>query len=224
MLFRKTLALCKKLFLFQALYSFIICSSSYALLASPAVADMSIAPFTGFRMGSSIDIESSDDSIRDQIKFEDSSSYGLTLNFDLPEAGKQGELYVGRQETSAKLDNGLFTPGTQAIDLTIYQLQFGGLYFPGGKTYGGFASGVLGVSRLEPGDSAFDTHHRVALSLGGGYQFFLNDDLRLRLDLRGIYTALDSGGSVFCSGGCAFKYRSSGYLQVEASAGLVLRF
>ncbi len=206
---------------FRQLIALALC---FALTASPAVADIGVAPYVGYRMGSSVDIETSGASIKDQIRFTDTTSHGLTLNFDLPEAGKQGELYFGRQETSAKLDNGHFAPGTQAIDVTIYQLQFGGLYFPGGKTYGGFASGVLGVTRLEPDDSAFDTHHRLALSLGGGYQFFLNERLRLRLDLRGIYTALDSGGSAFCSGGCELKYRSSGYLQVEAGAGLVLRF
>nr|WP_252737924.1 hypothetical protein [Marinobacter salexigens] len=194
------------------------------MFASPVVADVSIAPFAGFRASSSIDIESSGTNTKDQIRFEDTVSQGLALNFDLQEAGKQGELYFGRQQTSAKLDNGLFAPGTESIDITIYQLQFGGLYFPGGKTYGGFASGVLGVTRLEPNNSAFDTHHRIALSLGGGYQFFISEQLRLRLDLRGVYTALDSGGSVFCSGGCKLTYSSSGYLQVEAGAGLVLRF
>lgn len=195
-----------------------------AFATSPAAADISIAPFLGYRMSSSVDVESSGASTKDQVQFKDTRSYGLILNFDLPEAGKQGELYFGQQETSAKLDNSLFAPGTRAIDLTIYQLQFGGLYFPGGKTYGGFASGVLGVTRLEPAGSAYDTSHRLALSLGGGYQFFLSDSLRLRLDLRGIYTALDSGGSVFCSGGCTLTYSSSGYLQIEAGAGLVLRF
>lgn len=195
-----------------------------ALSASPAIADIGLTPFAGFRASTSIDIESAGVKTRDQIKFDNSISQGLVLNFDLPEAGKQGELYFGRQETSAKLDNGLFAPDKQAIDVTIYQLQFGGLYFPGGKSYGGFASGVLGVTRLEPDDSTFNTHHRLALSLGGGYQFFISEQLRLRLDLRGIYTALDSGGSAFCSGGCELTYRSSGYLQVEAGAGLVLRF
>jgi len=202
----------------------IVLVTGLALAGAPAAADIGIAPFVGYRMGSSVDIESSGANTKDQIRFKDTASQGLTLNFDLPDAGKQGELYFGRQETSAKLDNGFFAPGTQAIDVTIYQLQFGGLYFPGGKTYGGFASGVLGVTRLEPDDSAFDTHHRAALSLGGGYQFFINEQLRLRLDLRGVYTALDSGGSVFCSGGCELRYRSSGYLQIEAGAGLVLRF
>lgn len=199
-------------------------SLGFSLATSPALADIGIAPFVGYRMGSSIDIESSSTSTDDQVRFKDGESQGLTLNFDLPDPGTQGELYFGRQATTAKLDNGFFAPGTQAIDMTVYQLQFGGLYFPGGKSYGGFASGVLGVTRMEPDDSASDTHHRAALSLGGGYQFFINEQLRLRLDLRGIYTALDSGGSVFCSGGCELKYRSSGYLQIEAGAGLVLRF
>lgn len=195
-----------------------------ALASPPAAAEVGISPFAGYRMGGSAGIESADGDTQDELRFEDTASHGIIFNFDLPEAGKQGEIYFGRQETSAKLDNGLFAPGTRAIDLTIYQLQLGGLYFPGGRTFGGFASGVIGITRLEPDDPELDDHHRLALSLGGGYQFFLSDHLRLRLDLRGIYTALASGGSAFCSGGCDFRFRSNGYLQVEAAAGLVMRF
>ncbi|PCM43066.1 hypothetical protein CPA50_17775 [Marinobacter sp. ANT_B65] len=194
------------------------------MAASPAAAEIGISPFAGFRMGSSVDIESAGAGTDSEIRFRDSVSQGLVINFDLPEAGKQGEIYFGRQSTSARLSDGLFAPDTRSIDLTIYQLQFGGLYFPGGKTSGGFISGVFGVTRLEPDSPEFETHHRAALSLGGGYQFLLNDKLRLRLDLRGIYTALNSGGSVFCSGGCELRYNSDGYLQVEAGAGIVLRF
>lgn len=194
------------------------------MAAPPVAAEIGLTPFAGFRMGSSVDIESAGASTDDEIRFKDSVSHGLMVNFDLPEAGKQGEVYFGRQRTSARLSEGLFAPNTRSIDLTIYQLQFGGLYFPSGKTSGGFVSGTLGVTRLEPDNSEFDTHHRAALSLGGGYQFFLSDQLRLRLDLRGVYTALDSGGSVFCSGGCELRYSSSGYIQVEAGVGLGLRF
>jgi len=194
------------------------------VLASPVAADVSLSPFAGFRMSSSVDIKTAGASTEDQIDFRDSASQGLVINFDLPEPGKQGELYFGRQSTSARLDSGLFAPGVESIDLTIYQLQFGGLYFPGGKNHGGFVSGVLGVTRLEPDNSVYETHHRAALSIGGGYQFFLTEQLRLRLDLRGIYTALNSGGSAFCSGGCEIRFDSSGYLQMEASAGLTIRF
>ncbi|HEY9120375.1 MAG TPA: hypothetical protein VIN33_11500 [Marinobacter sp.] len=203
---------------------FIAFTLAAALIAPPSAAEVSLAPFSGFRMSSSVEIETAGASTTDQINFRDSVSQGLVFNFDLPEPGKQGELYFGRQTTSARLDNGLFAPGIESIDLTIYQLQFGGLYFPGGKNHGGFVSGVLGVTRLEPDDSRYETHHRAALSLGGGYQFFLTEQLRLRLDLRGVYTALNSGGSAFCSGGCELRFDSSGYLQVEAGAGLVIRF
>ncbi|MFO7529269.1 MAG: hypothetical protein R6W86_10760 [Marinobacter sp.] len=201
-----------------------ILSAVLVLSAPPVTAEVSLSPFAGFRMSSSVDIETSGASTTDQINFRDSTSQGLVFNFDLPEPGKQGELYFGRQSTSARLDNGLFAPAVDSIELTIYQLQFGGLYFPGGKTHGGFISGVLGVTRLEPDDSKYETHHRAALSLGGGYQFFLTEQLRLRLDLRGVYTALNSGGSAFCSGGCELRFDSSGYLQVEAAAGLAIRF
>lgn len=194
------------------------------LTAPPVAADVGLSPFAGFRLSSSVDVETPGASTKDQIDFRDSDSHGLVLNFDLAEPGKQGEVYFGRQRTSARLDSGLFASGADSIDVTIYQLQFGGLYFPGGQSHGGFVSGVLGVTRLEPEGSGYETHHRAALSLGGGYQFFLTEQLRLRLDLRGIYTALNSGGSAFCSGGCELRFESSGYLQVEAGAGLVIRF
>lgn len=205
----------------RSLFTLTLASS---LTATPVAADVSLTPFAGFRMSSSVDIVTAGASTSDQIDFRDSASQGLVFNFDLAEPGKQGELYFGRQSTSARLNNGLFAPGVESIDLTIYQLQFGGLYFPGGKNQGGFVSGVFGVTRLEPDDSGYETHHRAALSLGGGYQFFLSDQLRLRLDLRGDYTALNSGGSAFCSGGCELRFDSSGYLQVEAAAGLAFRF
>ncbi len=205
----------------RSLFPFALASS---LIAPPVAADVSLTPFAGFRMSSSVDIATAGASTTDRIDFRDSASQGLVFNFDLPEAGKQGELYFGRQTTSARLDNGLFAPGVECIDLTIYQIQFGGVYFPGGQNHGGFVSGVIGVTRLEPDDSRYETHHRAALSLGGGYQFFLTEELRLRLDLRGVYTALNSGGSAFCSGGCELRFESSGYLQVEAGAGLVIRF
>ena len=175
------------------LRSLVTFTLAVALIAPPLAAEVSLAPFAGFRMSSSVDIETAGASTSDQIDFRDSASQGLVFNFDLAEPGKQGEIYFGRQNTSAQLDNGLFAPSLDSIDLTIYQLQFGGLYFPAGQNH-------------------------------GGYQFFLTEQLRLRLDLRGVYTALNSGDSAFCSGGCELRFDSSGYLQVEAAAGLAIRF
>lgn len=196
------------------------------LVTIPALvwAETELAPFAGFRMGGSFDIRNSTDDSTGRVAFSDTASQGLILNMDLAEPGKQVELYIGRQETTASTDDALLAPGTSSVDVVIYQLQFGGLYFPGGQTTGGFVSGVAGVTRLDPEPGGLDSHHRASISLGGGYKFPLGEHLRLRLDLRGIYTVLDSSGAVFCSGGCTARFESNGYLQVEAGAGLVLRF
>ncbi|WP_421843347.1 hypothetical protein [Marinobacter algicola] len=97
---------------------FIPVTLTFLLIAPPLAAEVSLAPFAGFRMSSSVDIETAGASTSDQIDFRDSA----------------------------------------------------------------------------------------------------------RLDLRGVYTALNSGGSAFCSGGCELRFDSSGYLQVEAAAGLAIRF
>ncbi len=194
------------------------------LLSLPAAAEVELTPVAGYRMGGEFDVNNRTDNEDRRVDLEDSVSQGLLLNVDLSEPGKQLEFYLGRQETTARSSEGLLTPTRTSVDLTITQLQFGGLYFPGGTTTGGFVSGVAGVTRLDPKPSGLDTHHRASLSLGGGYKWPLNDHLRLRLDLRGLYTVLDSGGAVFCSGGCNVRFESNGFFQVEASAGLVVRF
>lgn len=190
----------------------------------PALADVELTPFAGFRMGGDFDVRNDTDDSESRVDLKDSLSHGFILNADLQEPGKQVELYVGLQDTTANLSDGLLTETRDSVGVTILQVQFGGLYFPGGNTTGGFVSGVAGVARLDPKPSGLNAHHRASISLGGGYKFPLTEHLRLRLDLRGIYTVLDSGGAIFCSGGCDVRFESNGFLQVEASAGLAVRF
>ena len=82
----------------RSLFTFTLTS---ALIAAPVAAEVSLAPFAGFRMSSSVDIETAGASTSDQIDFRDSASQGLVFNFDLPDPGKQGELYFGRQNNCA---------------------------------------------------------------------------------------------------------------------------
>lgn len=192
--------------------------------AHPVTAGVELSAVVGFRMGGEIDIENRVDGSRGELDLEDSASLGFILNVDLDERGKQAELYFARQDTTATASDSMLTPNRSAVDLVIYQLQFGGLYFPGGTTTGGFVSGVAGVTRLDPKPGGLDAHHRAALSLGGGYKVALAPNLLLRVDLRGVYTALNSGGAIFCSGGCSARFESNGYFQAEASAGLALKF
>ncbi len=195
----------------------------YLGVASLALADVEVAPFAGFRLGGDIDLRDRDTERESGLELDEGESFGLVINLDLAEPGKQAELYIARHATSAS-STIPFAADTSTLDLVIYQVQLGGLYFPGGQTTGGFVSGVAGITRLEPKNDDFDSHHRASLSLGGGYKLKISDQLLLRFDLRGIYTVLDSGGAVFCSGGCNLRFESEGYFQAEASAALAFRF
>lgn len=195
-----------------------------ACLPAWATAEVELTPFAGFRLGGELDVRAPGVDSRSRLEFNEGESFGVIVNVDLDSPGKQAELYYGRHQTTAQVPEALFQVGTTAFGVAIDQLQFGGLYFPGGNVQGGYVSGVIGVTRLDPEPSNLETHYRGALALGGGFKVPLNDNLRLRLDLRGIYTALDTGGTIFCSGGCRATLESNGYFQVEAGLGLVFRF
>ena len=194
------------------------------MLPMVAQAGVELTPFAGFRLGGDFEVRSAGASTTEDLTFDDTRSLGLTLNVDLADPGKQAELYVARQETRVHSSKPIFTHTATTLDVVIYQLQFGGLYFPEGGTTGPFVSGVAGLTRLEPKPNGLRNHNRASISLGGGYKLPLSPKLLVRFDLRGIYTAVDSGGAVFCSGGCTAVFDSSGFIQVEVGAGLVLRF
>ena len=87
-----------------------------------------------------------------------------------------------------------------------------------------FVSGTFGLTRMEPKRADLTTENRLSLSLGAGAKIFFTKNLGLRFDVRGIYTALNADTAIFCSGGCAIKVNSSGFVQTELSAALMMRF
>jgi hypothetical protein len=77
---------------------------------------------------------------------------------------------------------------------------------------------------MTPNRSDLTTENRLSLSLGAGAKIFFTSNLGLRFDVRGIYTAMNSDSAVFCSGGCTIKVTSSGFVQTEIGAALMMRF
>jgi opacity protein-like surface antigen len=187
--------------------------------ATPAVAGVEITPFAGLRFGGGFE----DTNTGTSISLNDSGSYGLVVDFDIS-LDQQIEIYLSRQSTTLSA-NGTFT-GNPLFDLTVEYYHFGGLYLIDVQSdrVRPFVSGGLGLTRMNPQGEGLSTETRFSLSLGGGAKFFLTDRLGLRLDARGIFTALSSNGTVFCSGGCAISVQSSGFMQGELGAGLVVRF
>lgn len=194
------------------------------LISQTAFAGITVTPFVGYQFASNIDLRSNAVATTDQLRFADGPSAGILIDSDLEGPARQFQLYYSHQETRARPEKSIDFEGLSRFDVTIDRLQLGGLYFPGGQPYGGFVDGTLGLTRLDPRASGLETEYYPSIALGGGTEIPLNTHLQLRLDLRGIYTALNTGASIFCSGGCRARVDSRGFFQVEAALGLAFRF
>jgi hypothetical protein len=198
----------------------LVLALAFATLShSLPVQAVEIAPFIGHRFGGNFQ-----DSVS-SIGFEvaDAASYGLLLDFDF-EPDKQIEIYMSRQNTQLSTGDQLFTPNP-LFDLTIDYYHIGGLYMlPEGDRVRPFVMGSFGLTRMAPKPANLSVENRFSLSIGGGAKIFFTKNIGMRLDVRGIYTALDSSTEVFCSGGCTIKLTSSGFVQTDISAALMMRF
>jgi hypothetical protein len=194
---------------------------AYAMIpavASAATQMVEIVPFTGQRSGGSfVDANTST-----EFKVADSNAYGLVLDFDT-EPDKQIEVYLSRQNT--RLTTGGIYTGSPLFNLSIDYYHIGGLYmFTDGEEFRPFVSGTFGFTRMTPEPSDLNAETRFSISLGGGAKYYFSKSLGGRLDVRGIYTAINADSAVFCSGGCTIKVNSSGFVQIEVSAALIMRY
>lgn len=194
------------------------------LASQAAFAATTVTPFVGYRFASNIDLRANGAATTDNLRFTDSPSAGIVINTDLDRPSRKFQLYYSHQSTQARADTSTDFGGLTRFDVDIDRLQLGGLYFPSGRDFGGFVDGTLGVTRLDPRSPGLETEYYPSIALGGGTEMPLSSHLRLRLDLRGIYTALNTGASIFCSGGCTARVDSRGFFQVEAAMGLAFRF
>lgn len=183
----------------------------------PALAGVEITPSVSYRFGGGFE----DANTGTNINLDESAGYGLVIDFDI-QPDKQIEVYLSRQSTTMS-SGGPFT-GDPLFDVVVDYYHIGGLYLFEGERFRPFISGTLGLTRMDPQRTDLRSETRISAAIGGGAKFFLTENLGIRLDLRGIYTALNSNASIFCAGGCAVQVRSSGFLQGELGAGLILLF
>jgi hypothetical protein len=194
-----------------------VSSAAPAASATQAVG-VEVTPFAGHRYGGSF----VDANTGASFEVADANAFGLVLDFD-SEPDKQIEVFLSRQNTHLST-TGTFT-GNPLFDLTIDYYHIGGLYMlPDFDRVRPFVSGTFGLTRMAPKRADLSTENRFSISLGGGAKIFFSRNLGLRFDVRGIYTAMNSDSAVFCSGGCTIKVNSSGFVQTEISAALMMRF
>jgi hypothetical protein len=177
-----------------------------------------LVPSIGYRFGGSVYDYGS---VR-SLDVRDSEAYGLTVGFDL---GVDNQVFVRwmRQDTEVDDYRG---PQDQRFGLAIEHWHVGGMHnFDPFDTVQPFVEGMLGLTYMNPDPRDIRSSSRFSAGLGGGIRIMPSDRIGLRLGARTVWTAVNSGGGVFCGPwGCSLGFSGSGFWQIEGEIGLVVRF
>jgi len=188
-----------------------------------------LTPIVGYRYGGSArETESGT-----EANIQGSLVYGLILDIKAREDGQYEFIYT-RQSTELDLEDGYvpFYEEPVKIDpgLTIDTLQFGGLLFlspnPRSRPY---IAMTLGASLISPEDPDLDGGTYFSGSFAGGVKLYPSKSVGIRLEVRGYGTFASDSSEIACSGGggggvCFVGASGTALWQIEATAGLILRF
>jgi hypothetical protein len=174
----------------------------------PRWGTVQVAPFVGAQFGGSVHEPSGRNA-----SFDVGLDYGGTVHVRVGQSWSVEVLY-SRQDTEL--------PGS--FDATVERYMAGVVEE---RDYGRtrfFGVALMGATRFVPGSSGYGSTALFTIGVGLGVKHLFTDHLGLRADLRGFYAITESGGGLFCSGGCLFTFSGSGLAQGDASAGVVLAF
>jgi opacity protein-like surface antigen len=200
----------------------LLLAGSFALQAqslekAPGTQRFEISPFYGYRFGGDVHSPLTGRT----YGFEDAGAYGLFLDLTpQPNWPAKFELLWSRQDSSVNL-SGL--SGLGKVDVSIDEIQLGGVLERGGQHLREYVSLLAGATYYSTESYGSDT--RFSLSLGAGVKYFFTRNLALRADLRGFCTIVDgSGGFIYNGGATVIAFSGSAVWQGQATVGLSLAF
>ena len=191
-------------------------------LTSAQESGVEITPFGGYRFGGTF--ETADASV--EYEMEDSSSFGLILNFR-HKSNTQWEIFYSQQRSEATFSE--TSAIDQVVDVDIHVLQLGGTYVGDGDKMRPYVAMTLGGThiRTDSVDSADDTF--FSGSIGIGMKFMPSSRIGIRVEARAYGTLLSSDTKLFCQTGpdqniCAVQVDGNLLTQFETFAGITFRF
>jgi len=197
----------------------IVLIAGLSMSHSAPAAEFEITPFAGFTMGG----EFKDAETGESLSFDDTSSYGIMLDFKQAE-DPWIELYFSRQQTSLKVDQGAFI-SDPLFDVDIEYYHLGGTYGTATGMVRPYVAGTFGATHMVPHGEGLQSETKFSLGLGGGVKLYLTKRLGVRLDGRWLGTFFNGSGSAFCSGGqCLVNVQGNVLSQFTANAGVILAF
>lgn len=197
-------------------------ASILVLSAAPAHSEESraeITPFIGYTTGGDFTEEVSGS----DLSLDETETFGLIVNVrQLDEAWY--ELYLSRQQTRLRADNGTLS-GLTLFDMDVDYYHLGGTYGPAGGRLLPFVVGTMGATHFDPKGADLSSETRFSFSLGGGARMALGKRFGVRVDGRWFGTLVNGSGSVFCSSGtCLIHVQGDVISQFTANAGATISF
>jgi len=181
-----------------------------------------LTPYAGFRVSGDLE----DDDTDSNFSLDDSSAYGLTLSIPWT-PNTELEFWYSHQSTDVDLSA---AGGSRDTDLDLDYLHLGGtVLFEPQKYAVPFFVFTLGATRADSSAPEAKSDTFPSFSVGGGWQFFPEKRLGLRLEGRAIGTLVDSNSKVFCGvdpsgSGCLINLSGDMLWQFELMAGAIFRF
>lgn len=197
---------------------FILFSFLFLIASSAHAESVVITPFIGYGIGGQFEETTTEST----LELDESSLYGLSVNFNAPQGG-QYEIFYSRQETT--LTSGGFAPRSALFDMDINYLHIGGTVAYGYDWIKPFIVGTLGITYFDPGPSEYTEKTCFSFCLGGGLKFILTDNIGIRMEARGFGTLFNSTiWFVGDSEGAYFGVTGDAIWQFQLNVGLMLAF
>ena len=184
------------------------------LLVSAVSAAAEVTVYAGYRGGGDF----KDEITGETISLDEGGSMGVILN--LPYSYNTEMEFMYSTQSTKLSETGSAVDG---LDIYVDYYQLGGTYlFPNDNVKPYFVA-TLGMVRFKPEN--LNSENRFSFTIGGGAKIPFAKRFALRLEGRAFMTSLSSGGALFCSNGqCSIAASSSLFAQLEASAGLTIKF
>ena len=205
----------------------VICVATFLSAMAAAQSDpgrFEITPYAAYSFGGSFYDTETDAS----VSLGDSANFGLILNFR-ESANTQWEILYSLQNTDADL-TGVATV-SEPLDIDVHYLQAGGTYQGDGDFVRPYLALTAGATHFDVKNDGFRSDTFFSFSIGPGLQIRPNDRIGFRLEARAFGTLVKSGSTLFCesdpgggTAGCAFTVTGDVFWQLQAMAGIVLRF
>lgn len=187
-----------------------------------AIAEVFIAPFSGYSFGASeFSATNADTSEQGSVQITEAQHVGFMVGVTTPDPGNIYFLY-SHQASELKSSGNFSSNKLTDLDTDYFHLG-GSLFFPQGN-FRPYITTSVGLTQMRPNDD-YSNETNFSMAVGGGIAYQLTEKFSVLADVRAYATFINSTQSLFCNNGnCRWNIQSDVMWQSQANFGVMLTF